>query len=65
MKIHKQVYRETGFGGVSNETLCGRVSDSDPDGMNVGEKVTCKLCIKIMNDSKHWKNKNIITQIER
>lgn len=43
---HKQIYRPSPFGGIVNTTLCGRVSHADDDGMNVGDQVTCKLCLR-------------------
>ena len=43
---HKQVTRKTPFGnGELNTTLCGRMS-LQTDGMNVDDKITCKLCLK-------------------
>jgi len=45
---HKQVYRRNAFGGISNRTVCGRVSERQPDGMNIGEEVTCKFCQRLL-----------------
>lgn len=56
---HKQVYINGPFGGEVNTTLCGRVSEADPDGMNVGRKVTCKLCLAIQANPNHWRHKQI------
>ena len=58
--IHKQVYRKGPFGGTVNTTLCGRVSQADPDGMNVEGEITCKFCLKIIADPTHWAHRNIV-----
>jgi len=54
--IHKQVYRAV-IGGTVNTTLCGRMQ-IQPDGMNVGAAVTCKLCLRILADPGHWRNRS-------
>lgn len=52
MKIHKQIYKESAFGGTLNTTLCGRSNKHSwvvSDGSNVSDKdeeVTCKFCLK-------------------
>jgi hypothetical protein len=48
--IHKQVYRRGPFGASCrvNATLCGRMQNDLPDGMNVSGSVTCKFCLRIM-----------------
>ena len=45
MITHESVMRRNGFGGFTTTTLCGRMQTQD-DGMNIGDKVTCKLCLK-------------------
>lgn len=45
--IHKQVYRNGAWGMKINTTLCGRMRIAC-DGMNVGDKVTCKFCLRRM-----------------
>jgi hypothetical protein len=48
--IHKQIYKENVFGGITNTTLCGRVDNSNNEknnGMNIGDDFNCKLCLKI------------------
>lgn len=44
---HFQVYRPNAFGGTTNATLCGRVSNASDDYNNTDkpEEVTCKLCL--------------------
>ena len=59
---HKQIYKAGLHGGTVNTTLCGRVSDALPDGMNVGENVTCKLCLAIIADPKHWRHVRYLTR---
>lgn len=47
---HFQVYRKNAFGGTTNTTLCGRMSNAGDD-MNVADgeqEVTCKLCLRRM-----------------
>ncbi len=59
---HKQVYRKGAFGSV-NTTLCGRIAEKlfeENDGMNIGDEITCKLCLKIQADPKHWRNRNLL-----
>ena len=55
---HQQIFKESVFGGILNTTLCGRMSHTDDDGMNVGDAVTCKLCLKINANPNHWRFKN-------
>ena len=45
--VHGQIYRSGPFGGTVNTTLCGRMR-SLTDGMNVGDEVTCKFCLRIL-----------------
>jgi len=45
MIFHQQLSRPNAFGGMTNTTLCGRMSNQHDD-MNVDAKVTCKLCLK-------------------
>lgn len=61
--IHKQVYRKGALGGTVNTTLCGRMANAQwdkNDGMNVSDDVTCKLCLRIAADPKHWRNRNLV-----
>ncbi len=43
---HKQLYRPGVLGGTVNTTLCGRVQQGED--MNVGKRVTCKLCLRLI-----------------
>ncbi len=57
---HKQVYKNGPFQGyIVNTTLCGRVSHAESD-YNIGDEITCKLCLKIQADPSHWRNRNIL-----
>ena len=58
MVNHKQIYRNGPFGGTINTTLCGRVDNRLPDGMNVDTQVTCKFCIKIIERQTKVKGSN-------
>ncbi len=60
-KIHKPITVDgTPFGpGECTFNLCGREGQGDEDGPNASEydeEVTCKICLKIMNDPSHWKH---------
>jgi hypothetical protein len=57
MKTHLAVSKVSPFGGTLTTTLCGNMSGKSVDGMNSGEghSVTCKNCLKIMADKKHWR----------
>lgn len=51
---HQQIFKPGIFGGVTNRTLCGRVSNASDD-MNIeveGEGVTCKLCTRLIVEGK-------------
>lgn len=51
---HRQVYYPL-MGGTVNTTLCERVRNGLNDGYNVdNENVTCKFCLKILANPKHW-----------
>lgn len=52
---HQQIYKPGPFGGTLNTTICGRMNSACKDGMNVGGKVTCKLCLKRMQQAKQRK----------
>ncbi len=43
--VHQQIYRKGFLGATLNTTFCGRMS-CDDDGMNVGGRVNCKLCLR-------------------
>lgn len=45
--IHKSLVRSGPFGGTLTTTLCGRMQTTQ-DGMNIGDTVTCKFCLKEM-----------------
>ena len=56
--IHKQIYRQSCFGGEVNTTLCGReevktcktCNDGCPDTnkTDINALVTCKICKKLL-----------------
>jgi hypothetical protein len=53
--VHRQIYKPSAFGGVTNTTLCGRVSNASDD-LNVegrSEDVTCKFCLGILDKGVH------------
>lgn len=43
---HESKVSANAFGGQAFGTLCGRMSDRAADPINVGEEVTCKLCLR-------------------
>ena len=49
-------------GGVVTATLCGRKSVIREDALdlNVGESVTCKLCLAILNGDRQNYNKRFV-----
>lgn len=55
--IHEGIYKPNVFGGVTTTTLCGRVSNACDDGMNVGDAVTCKFCLRILKTPNHYNAK--------
>jgi hypothetical protein len=52
---HKKVYRNIFF---PCETLCNTVSNVESN-YNDSDDVTCKKCLKIMANPKHWRNRQI------
>jgi len=63
MVKHWSIVRNTGH-GIQTTTLCNRMSQADPDGMNITdthELVTCKICLRISRTE--W-GKQIISQCE-
>ena len=60
--LHKQIYYNNSFGGVTNTTLCNRVSMADPEGTNIttkDDKISCKFCLKIINNPIHWRMRQL------
>ena len=55
---HKSIIRPGNIGGTVTTTLCGRMDNSNKDGYNVSDEVTCKHCLNAMN--KAW-GKRIIS----
>ena len=53
LKQHLAVIKSNTFGGDSYSTLCGRESGKSHNRDEL-KNVTCKLCIKIINDPDHW-----------
>lgn len=67
MVIHKSVVRPGLLGGTLTTTLCGRMRTIS-DGMNIGDEVTCKFCLRKMASSGNgFKNvlKGNITVVEK
>lgn len=62
-KIHLAVFRQNDYGGHNYATLCGRESgELDERNAEAAEnKVTCKLCVKIMADPAHWRHRKWLT----
>ena len=60
--IHKQIYTRGIFGGISNTTLCGRLShaQNDYNTTNNIKDITCKLCLAIHYNPKHWRHKQVL-----
>lgn len=55
-KTHQQIWK-TGFGGygIQNTTLCGTHSEAkweQNDGLNVGARVDCKNCLKLLSGER-------------
>lgn len=51
---HQGVWKPGAFGGVTNSTLCGVASGiaRDAADLNVGDDVTCKNCLAIINGER-------------
>jgi hypothetical protein len=47
--LHKSIVRKGPFGGTLTTTLCGRMQTGS-DGMNIGEGVTCKFCLRKLGE---------------
>ncbi len=55
------------YGGHTTGTVCGRENRDSDDGTNstsAPAEVTCKLCLKIMANPKHWRHRKYICQEE-
>lgn len=63
MVTHLNYIRSNQYGGHTTGTVCGRVNRESADGTNsTGDpaEVTCKLCLKIMQNPKHWRYRRYI-----
>lgn len=53
---HQQIYKPGIFGGITNRTLCGRVSSAGEDmnvsGTDATADVTCKMCVRLITDGR-------------
>jgi hypothetical protein len=56
---HKSIVIPEGEDGLLSTTLCRRM-ELQKDGVNVDPVVTCKFCIQILNNPKHWANRQMV-----
>jgi hypothetical protein len=62
MVTHLNYVIETQYGNVTG-TVCGlenKLSTNGTNSTHIHSEVTCKKCLKIMNDPKHWRNRKYI-----
>lgn len=54
--LHKSWVKKNAFGGITTTSQCNRnTTRGSGDGMNIAdtdEQVTCKFCLKIMNEGR-------------
>lgn len=64
MRVHIAVSGPSAFGWTLNTTLCGNMSGQSPDGMNSAglQECTCKNCLKIFANAKHWRHRKYLTK---
>lgn len=65
MIIHKAIQIKNTYDGYITTTLCGRLNKLETDGFNSEENdklVTCKICLKIMNNEKHWRFRKYLNE---
>lgn len=65
-KIHLAVCKPNNFGGHNFDTLCGRESGelAEKNAEDSKAKVTCKLCLRILNDPGHWRHRKWLNSTE-
>lgn len=51
---HQQIYKQNAFGGITNTTVCGRVDNSLEDANKDAGEVTCKHCLRIIKEGRHY-----------
>lgn len=64
MKLHLNYLVPNQYGGYNTGTVCGRENKQSDDGTNsthVHSEVTCKFCLTIMADEKHWRHRKYIS----
>jgi len=64
MVTHLNFEVKNKYGGFTTGTVCGCEHSDSEDGTNstsVVSDVDCKLCLKIINNPKHWRHRKYIT----
>lgn len=60
---HKSVVKPGVFeGSILTTTLCGRMDNTNKDGMNISDEITCKFCLKLISREKENNMKTLIQQ---
>jgi hypothetical protein len=63
MVTHLNYIITNSYGVNVTGTVCGLENKLSTDGTNstrILSEVTCKKCLKIINDSEHWRNRKYI-----
>jgi hypothetical protein len=62
-KTHLAVCKPNKWGGHQFDTLCGRESGAldEKNAEGAEAKVTCKICLAIIEDKKHWRHRKWLT----
>lgn len=63
MKVHLAFSVPNAFGGFTSGHVCGREHSENDCENNVttdSAAVTCKLCLKVIADPKHWRHRKYV-----
>lgn len=63
MKIHLAFSVANAFGGFTTGHVCGREHSANYGDNNVTcehSEVTCKLCLKVLANPKHWRYRRYV-----
>jgi hypothetical protein len=64
MVIHLNYIKENQYGGYITGTICGlenKLSDDGTNSTSNHDEVTCKKCLAIMANPKHWRYRKYIS----
>jgi hypothetical protein len=65
MKVHLAFSVLNAFGGFTSGHVCGREHSKNDCENNVTEDhaaVTCKMCLAVIADPKHWKHRKYLKE---